>query len=107
MSNQHMRRRGADPMMGVSEFLLARIVEDEDEAVGAAMGRDHDPADPGLVRRANRVLAEGVAKRQIIRACDSLYAEEVRSSMADADLILAALAGVYAGHPDYQRSWRP
>lgn len=62
----------------------------------------HDPA---------RVLADVDAKRQIIAEYER-YAAERRRAMggwytAEASLILAALASVYADHPDYRAEWRP
>ncbi|MFD9047667.1 DUF6221 family protein [Streptomyces zaomyceticus] len=63
----------------------------------------HDPA---------RVLAEVEAKRQIIKQHER-YAAERRRMMggwdpqSDDSPILAALATVYADHPDYRDEWRP
>jgi hypothetical protein len=94
-------------MMGVSKFLLECIAEDEESArhphemscsslICTCTSR---PDDLAPLPDEGRVLAECEAKRRIIKACDSLYAEEIRSSMADADLILTALATVYGDHP--------
>ena len=78
--------------MTITDFLLARIAEDEDYAYAAlvvAAGR-WGPA---------RVMAEAQAKRNIVNAY-------VRAS-EDVGLAIAVahLAAAYSDHPDYDPSW--
>jgi len=92
--------------MNITEFLLARISEDEAEA-------------QYLSYRA-RFLAECAAKRVIIAQAEEATAdrgmvisewcgsdaERAESWASDpGELILKALAAVYKDHPDYQREW--
>ena len=65
----------------------------------------HDPA---------RVLAECEAKRRIVELHDQELKVALRNRDASAfggevmhDLVLCALASVYADHPDYRDEWRP
>ncbi|MEV7584406.1 DUF6221 family protein [Streptomyces erythrochromogenes] len=63
----------------------------------------HDPA---------RALAEVEAKRRIIADYERYVAERRRAmggwdSYPGESPILAALAAVYADHPDYRDDWRP
>ncbi len=86
--------------MDITEFLLARIAEDEaDVKAGVYTGDVH-----------TRLAAECEAKRQIVELCGSA-AERTRgeASVAGylADNVLARLALPYADHPDYDESWRP
>lgn len=98
--------------LSITEFLLARIAEDEQVARAAQSPRGatiftdprrggkqsmldhiarHDPA---------RVLAECQAKRRIVAPWVGTVTEnEAR--------VLLALAAVYADHPDYSEEWRP
>lgn len=82
--------------MNITDFLLARIQEDEKRANyygPLAMGTD-------------RVLAECTAKREIIRWWVDGLIGYVR---VDDDLTnpLLPLAAVYKDHPDYQQEWNP
>lgn len=112
-------------MIGVVEFLLARIAEDE----AAAKAADAVPAPWGFWDDA-RVLAECEAKRRVIERCRPQYAVLYRESerllasafdqetmktvghsgpiwpFAGAEDTLRALAAVYADHPDYRDEWR-
>lgn len=118
--------------MTITEFLEARIAEDEAtlERRGpfphSVHGRDevgaYDPRCPdclGLPGKA-RVLAECKAKRAIIEQAkeadsETEYAiQESCISQAETDraratapgkLIRVALAAVYVDHPDYQQEW--
>lgn len=149
-------------IMTLTDFLLARIAEDE--AVARAMDEASDPLDwsePGdpaiglagpvdgpagyeaIVIDPARVLAECEAKRRIVElhqswpvlvdgppeleqledAADAnamtlrvsqrlawLTQQEYRARFGDEPPtapMLAALAAVYAGHPDYREEWRP
>jgi hypothetical protein len=107
----------------LTDFLLARIAEDEDAARAAdapyflydldGKGADqfahiarHDPP---------RVLAECEAKRRIVEACGDIWEPNDHRWMSDTDadyhagLEVAArfLAAIYADHPDYRQEWKP
>lgn len=110
--------------MTITEFLLARIAEDE------RIGRDwqHNPGKveihgggTGYYGLANpeRILAECQAKRAIIEQADEATGldmqvdGEFRVGRRDettepylGDVLLRALAAVYADHPDYDQAWR-
>lgn len=99
--------------MALTEFLLARIAEDE--AVAREAMADDRRALYGLANLPtptythvvswgpDRVLAECEAKRQIVERMqpfgpiDDLFAPE----------IFALLALPYADHPDYLPEWKP
>jgi len=104
-------------MSALTEFLLARIAED-DEAAQAAL--PDDPADEpysfwgfdgelagrfetghhALRWSPRRALAECEAKRKIVGD------PEHRGGVMY-DYFLLLLAAVYSDHPDYQPGWRP
>ena len=114
-------------MSDLTDFLLARIAEDE--AVAIATRDSHDPLDwePGewmdgpcdgpsgyqvVIVDPARVLAECEAKRRIV--ADFLYESKgrdtipARTPVAGAlRVVLLNLATVYADHPDYRPEWRP
>ena len=96
--------------MNITDFLLARIEEDEMRA------NYYGPLAMGTAR----TLAECAAKRAIMQ--QAIAASDDRATIVDeyciggegADeayasdpglLIIKALAGVYADHPDYQQEW--
>lgn len=86
--------------MSITEFLLARIAEDQEAARPF----------PGAADL--RVLRECAAKRAIIGLADEALEAEVKrrdASALGADLMhqdtLRALAAVYSDHPDYQPEW--
>lgn len=98
--------------MDISEFLLARIAEDE-AAAREALGRHrwvqgrypgttyehiarHDPA---------RVLAECKAHRAIVTRYGVPDPHRPAERCTDCDT-LYDLAAVFADHPDYQDVWR-
>lgn len=113
--------------MTLTEFLLARIAEDEEAAHGAAAAMQSNygtgswdvrpdgrlglggglslgvgPVAPHVARHdPARVLAECEAKRRIV--------EEVLPIHPDYDplYVQRLLALPYADHPDYQEAWRP
>ena len=101
--------------MTLTEFLLARIAEDEagvcsvveQSGEGGAylvmgmgsfvFGWDFEP---------DRLLAESEAKRRIVeRATD--YEHRVEAAFDEAEYICRILAAVYSDHPDYDEAWRP
>ena len=98
--------------MTLSEFLLARIAEDEHAAMVArpdehsnvrdrsSVTTSFDAAGYAFVRAASgRVARDCSARRRIIE----------REGSGDLDDIptLRDLAAVYADHPDYDDTWRP
>jgi hypothetical protein len=101
--------------MKLTEFLLARIAEDE----AAAQAVVDELAFLGLPRTRGRALAECEAKRQIVedevlRYCDNVppsgfvspeVADSIRSR-ADSRT-LRHLAAIYADHSDYRQEWKP
>lgn len=106
-------------MTTLTEFLLARIAEDE-EAAGRLPADGHRVADGRVLSVAGtgagwpdrwnpvRVLAECEAKRRIValhpemlEACQGCDAESYPCRT------LLALALPYADHPDYREEWRP
>lgn len=111
-----------DEAMTITEFLLARIAEDEAECKPMA-ALDDDDRGGWAIHYAERVLAECAAKRAIVDHAEDLrtsHAEEVRAVgdesgrivgkegwlyPYDASPILAALAAVHKDHPDYQQEW--
>ena len=100
--------------MTITEFLLARITEDETNIEG-----DWAAGDGGLhiisTAMHSRMQAECAAKRAIIEMCPevSLAHKGIEVEMGhgepDPDLgeqILRTLAATYADHPDYQPEWK-
>jgi hypothetical protein len=108
--------------MTLTEFLLARIAEDE---AAAERGRSHNGGGTFandnygyLLVQPARVLAECAAKRQAIEAAwgDQVQIEgewghcqgrEEMSVKDDNPAVVEHLAAVYADHPDYREEWRP
>lgn len=120
----------------LTDFLLARIDEDEDEAKAAMgpanspmgddaadevlwMARNEGVAEAGIEHFARhdpaRVLAECEAKRRIVEAHGPYRMASLGycSSCGDVPQVaypcptLRALAAIYADHPDYRVEWRP
>jgi hypothetical protein len=91
--------------MTLTEFLEARIAEDEAEA-DYLLGREDDEANA----YGKHFLAECAAKRAIIagrkRIDRSANDDEWSMGYSDANYEAThALAAVYADHPDYRREW--
>ena len=119
--------------MNITEFLQARIAEDEALARAASVGmhgehedawdyagyvlgadRDSTPKQDEFVTVwwPKRVLAECAAKRALL----ALFHPEDIAEAADREVsfygigvenALCALASVYRDHPDYQQDWEP
>lgn len=95
--------------MTITEFLLARIQEDE-TATRNFMSRDNTN---GTIW--GRVLAECAAKRAIVEPFAKEWArpERLTDAYLSATLklllrsVIAPLAAVYKDHPDYRREWKP
>lgn len=94
--------------MSITDFLLARIAEDEREA-NVCLDQ-YRRGEGGSKRRWTRVLAECAAKRAIVEAFDPADLEsEDRGAYFYAEGIgdaVKILAAVYADHPDYLDEWR-
>jgi len=93
----------------LTEFLLARIAEDEGVARDVGEGYPRALLGPSAHSHAfkwlpARVLAECEAKRRIMEECADLASSE--DVYTHADLILCALALPYADHPEYREAWR-
>ena len=92
-------------MSNITEFLLARIAEDEQAAqvrtvshrmIGGKMVDIPMHNAPGLwAWSPERVLAECAAKRQIITQCGWITVQRIWATT------------LYADHPDYREEWRP
>lgn len=90
--------------MTLTQFLLARIAEDE---AAAGRGSRHNASDVYandnygcLLVDPHRVLAECEAKRRIVKRCresNGYWGYDVER----------ALALPYADHPDYRDEWKP
>ena len=95
-----------DEGMTITEFLLARIAEDERHARKLAE-TDRRPV-LALAITANhpqRVLAECEAKRRIVERAGFLIDEpDGLGNLCEG--ILTDLAAIYADHPDYREEWR-
>lgn len=109
--------------MMLTEFLLARIAEDE--AVARRAADDHYGVDGGLrfgevgydtlpvlTVDPGRVLAECEARRRIVEEVAYWVSQkpediEVPALVEVVCRPLAHLAAVYADHPDYRGEWRP
>lgn len=102
-----------DPEFNLPADVISSIGYDSDQVLvkqsdGAHIAR-HDPA---------RVLAECAAKRRIVERHGALDEDECpgcgayldgtwRTGPGELCPDLAALASVYADHPDYREEWRP
>ncbi|MCW2950823.1 MAG: hypothetical protein JWN41_1836 [Thermoleophilia bacterium] len=103
--------------MTLTEFLLARIAEDESQArMRIQSGEPKYAPVPWGCPSANRVLAECEAKRQIVdeHADYGSYGKTCQTcSESDIDNkpwpcpTLRALALPYADHPDCRDEWKP
>ena len=104
--------------MTITDFLLARVAEDEDAASKAGSftpwERTFDRDNYGcLLVQPSRVLAECAAKREIVERCFGVMGREYPASHLDEDgwvqlmwQTMYDLAEVYADHPDYREEWR-
>jgi hypothetical protein len=115
--------------MTITEFLLARIAEDEQRAASAGHGcgyllHEHNagwvevdlPAEHNVrpsyelrfIREhsPDRVLAECEAKRRIVADRPLPIGHFWDGQRAQHDNALRFLASVYADHPDYRDEWR-
>lgn len=93
--------------MTLTDFLLARIAEDEaavqETRTDSLFISGEIAAEDALDRLANpnRLQAECEAKRQIVGFVDAWFADGAANHE-----ILRHLAAVYADYPDYRDEWR-
>lgn len=102
--------------MTITEFLEARIAEDE---ISATMrechrgGCDSTPNEAGYSYPCGcglpeRMMAECAAKRAILAECRPGTLDDLDSGEDDQPApmwVARALASVYKDHPDYQQEW--
>lgn len=89
--------------MTITEFLLARVAEDEDEAARMGCAEYYDGG--WSLEHEVHIRKECAAKRAIIdrhATCDDV-------SYGDAATCpeVSTFAAVYSDHPDYQEEWKP
>jgi hypothetical protein len=97
--------------MTLSEFLLARIADDER---WARARRDEDFRKHRVSARrphlapddAERVLTDCEANRALILELDRMERDEMGWDGVEAK-VMGYLALAYAEHPDYREEWRP
>lgn len=112
--------------MTLTEFVLARIAEDEGKAREAITERERvhgseytpdtellpwpDLGVPAMLIGPERVLAECEAKRTVVALCgspDPHTPDEAGNGECNECAVLYTLALPYADHPDYDPAWRP
>ena len=99
--------------MNITDFLLARIEEDEADAQADAMemGRSSVSIQFDCAMQARftptRVLAECAVKREIIRWWVDGLIGYVRVNDGELTNPLLPLAAIYKHHPDYDPAWSP
>lgn len=119
----------------LSDFILARLAEDEAEAHDAIRERDRvgfkdcgpdmqlqswpDVGVPAVLVGAERVLADVEAKRRIVEREAARLHQDWRRRIDEHrqtfdewfqkpyGMTLRDLGSVYADHPDYRDEWRP
>lgn len=95
----------------LTEFLLARIEEDEAEVPAEhradEYGTGWNSDSVGVEVSAPRWLAECEAKRRIVVRCSEMQLASSPMAVHLANQTLADLAAPYRDHPDYRDEWRP
>lgn len=100
----------------LSEFLLARVAEDEERIVHEFDCERFNVTDYGTRQgkcdcdATDRLKAECEAKRQIVMECVEGMRWDVacmEGHLSNLDLILRFLGATYAHHRDYRAEWRP
>jgi hypothetical protein len=91
----------------LTDFLLARIAEDEATVTAALADPTRWDAGDWIDRAWSpvRVMAECEAKRQIIKAVADHRDGEWEDDPIH-EMVLEPMAAVYADHPDYRGEWR-
>jgi hypothetical protein len=102
------------PVVTLTEFLLARIAEDEVAAREPQwLALEYGVDSAGRAAFSSRVLAECEAKRRIVEELspavdydrDRFIVQSTLEAAATASLRFLALP--YADHPDYREEWKP
>ena len=97
--------------MTLTEFLMARIAEDEESAREPRwLALEYGVDSVGRNAFSARVLAECEAKRRIVEnfeAAASVGSNDAECMAAAYQRACELIAAVYADHPDYDESWRP
>lgn len=108
--------------MSITEFLLARIAEDEERAEFVARQIEGNnwtpPSEPWMLSwhdeydllciEPSRALADCEAKRRIVEEARNYSPELAEGDNGEwaLDMAVRALASVYADHPDYRDEWK-
>ena len=95
-------------MIKLTEFLLARIAEDEEQAEACKVLGWVPAKKYGItVTDPTRILRECAAKRVLVGAAATYSPELEHGDNGEwaFDGALRAIAAVYADHPDYQPAW--
>jgi len=91
--------------MALTDFLLARITEDEE--IRVERYRNGYLPTPREIREADRWSAECEAKRRIVKAASALGSDGCDSRHdIEGHRILFSLALPYADHADFKEEWR-
>ena len=92
--------------MTLTEFLLARIAEDEKWRwhIDYCRALDDGACD---CQATERVLAECEAKRRIVALHREAWRAGYENAAAYLQDALVAHAATYADHPDYRQEWKP
>src|SRR5690242_2681117 len=102
--------------MNPTDFLLARITEDEEWARWATSETPRFPGDNQARSHPRRLLAECEAKRQIIgrhsgtgdgRCLRCVCNDTSHDAVNQLCGTLRIVAAIYADHPDYREEWKP
>lgn len=93
----------------VTEFLLARVSEDEAGALARAqLGGVCSGCEHTCGSDAERTLAEANAKREVVDLISSTDSHEIHpDAWTVAKWAARLLAFPYADHPDYREEWKP
>lgn len=97
----------------LSEFILARVAEEEAAALPPGMSRIVD--DHGrtltLFPEVNRTLARCEVVREIVGRMQpvvDIYADErIQGAEDETEWICQIIAKMWSDHPDYREEWRP
>lgn len=95
-------------MVDLTEFLLARIAEDEAAYRAEAAGIEWLTVNGAPMW--DRLIAECEVSRRIVNAHRSGFPDEDRYALGWHDMhvwALCQMAAIYADHPDYRDEWRP
>ena len=87
----------------LTDFLLARIAEEEHHAVYAA----HEDQGVCSSLDPDRVIEECQAKRRIVERMVAAARGRCDEADRERDTVVRLLALNYDTHPDYREEWRP